>query len=132
VVPPTSPAVRLKTVGTAERDGNGWRTSWRIVNDDPLAVRVIEATAPHSQFRGATPLDLTVRAGDGATFALVVDIDRPPGSEIENAFVILLIRRGEERWRVLARVRVAVDGAGTPRPRVETMTAQRVGFSGEL
>jgi len=64
--------------------------------------------------------------------ALVVDVNGTPGSEIENAFVILMIERGEERWRILARVRVPLDGAGRPQPRVETMTTQRVGFSGEL
>jgi hypothetical protein len=108
VAPPTSPAIRIKPVGTAERDGNGWRTSWRVVNEDALAVRVTGATAPHSQ------------------------VDGSPTSEIENAFVILLIERGEERWRMLARVRVPLDGAGRPQPRIETMTTQRVGFSGEL
>ena len=116
----------------AERDGEGWRTSWRVVNEDPLAVRVISATAPHSQFRGETALDLEVPGGEAATFPLVVQADGPPGSEIENAFVILLIQRGEERWRVLARVRIPLDGAGRPQPRVETMTTQRVSFSGEL
>ena len=132
MVSPTSPAVRIKPVGAAERDGDGWRTSWRLVNEDPHAVRVIEATAPHSQFRGATTLDLEVRSGEGATFVLRVDVSGVPGSEIENAFVILLIWRTEERWRVLARVRVPLDGTGRPQPRVESMTTQRVGFSGEL
>jgi hypothetical protein len=129
---PTNPAVRIKPTGTAERDGKGWRTRWRVVNDDPATVRVIEATAPHSQFRGATTLDIEVPGGEGAAFALVVDVNALPGSEIENAFVIILIQRGDERWRVLARVRVPLDGAGRPQPRVETMTTQRVGFSGEL
>ena len=132
MAPPTSPAIRIKPTGTAERDGKGWRTSWRVINEDPRAIRVTVATAPHSQFRGETSLDLEVPAGAGATFALVVDVDGTPGSEIENAFVILLIQTGEERWRVLARVRVPLDGAGRPQPRVETMTTQRVGFSGEL
>jgi hypothetical protein len=116
----------------AERVGTGWRTSWRVVNEDPVAVRVIEAVAPHSQFRGETPLDLEVRAGEAATFALVVHADGAPGSEIENAFVILLIQQGDARWRMLARVRVTLDGAARPQPRIETITTQRVGFSGEL
>jgi hypothetical protein len=132
VAPTTSPAIRIKAVGTADRDGDGWRTSWRVVNDGAIAVRVTEATAPHSQFRGAAPLDLAVRAGEGATFTIVVQVDGSPGQEIENAFVILLVERGEERWRILARVRVPLDGTGRPRPRIETMTMQRVGFSGEL
>ena len=132
VAPPTSPAVRIKPTGTAERDGQGWRTRWRVVNEDPRAIHVTAAVAPHSQFRGETPLDLDVDAGAGAAFELVIDVGGPPRSEIENAFVILSIQRGDERWRVLARVRVPLDGAGRPQPRVEIMTTQRVGFSGEL
>jgi hypothetical protein len=116
----------------AERDGQGWRTSWRVVNEDPLAVRVIEAVAPHAQFRGETSLDLEVPGGEAATFPLVVRVDGPPGSEIENAFVILLIQQGDERWRILARLRVPLDGAARPQPRIEVITTQHVGFSGEL
>lgn len=116
----------------AERAGEGWRTSWRVVNEDPLTVRVLSATAPHSQFRGETSLDLEVPGGEASRFPLVVHVDGPPGSEIENAFVILLIQQGDERWRILARVRVPLDGTARPRPHVETITTQRVGFSGEL
>lgn|GEM_PF-2944606 len=129
---PTNPAIRVKPTGTSERDGKGWRTSWRVINDGSSAIQVTSAVAPHSLFRGETSLDLEVPGGAGAAFALVVDVAGEPRGEIENAFVILLIQRGEERWRVLARVRVPLDGAGRPQPRVETMTTQRVGFSGEL
>jgi hypothetical protein len=132
VASPTSPAVRVKPTGTAERVGKGWRTSWRVINEYARAIHVTGASAPHSQFRGAAPLDLEVPAGEGSTFALLVDIAGAPGSEIENAFVILLIQRGDERWRVLVRVRVPLDGTGRPQPRVESITTQRVGFSGEL
>ncbi|MGH2492568.1 MAG: hypothetical protein ACRDF9_13805 [Candidatus Limnocylindria bacterium] len=59
-------------------------------------------------------------------------IDGAAGSEIENAFVILLVERGDERWRVLARLRVRLDHAARPQPRIEAVTLQRVGFSGEL
>lgn len=59
-------------------------------------------------------------------------IDGAAGTEIENAFVIVLIQQGEERWRLLARLRVPLDDAGRPRPRVEAVSVQHVGFSGEL
>ena len=59
-------------------------------------------------------------------------VDGAAGDEIENAFVIVLIQRGDEQWRVLARLRVPLDEGARPRPRVETITVQRVGFSGEL
>ena len=54
------------------------------------------------------------------------------GSEIQNAFVIVQVQRGDERWRFLARLRVPLGDGGKPEPRIETVTPQRVGFSGEL
>jgi hypothetical protein len=131
-VPPTSPAVRIEPLGTAKRDGPGWRTTWRLVNTEATAVRVLGATAPHSKFRGETALGREV-AGKGTTqFSLVALVEGTPGSEIENAFVILLIQRGDDRWRMLARLRVPLDVTGKPHPRVEAVTMQRVGFSGEF
>ncbi len=54
------------------------------------------------------------------------------GSEIENAFVIVLVQQGDERWRFLVRLRVPLDDEARPRPRIEAIPVQRVGFSGEL
>lgn len=131
-VPPTSPAVRLEPIGAAKRDGLGWRTTWRFVNTDANAVRVVGATAPHSKFRGENTLGREV-AGRGTTqFSLVTLVDGTPGSEIENAFVIVSIERGDDRWRMLVRLRVPLDETGKPQPRVEAVTMQRVGFSGEF
>lgn len=73
-----------------------------------------------------------MRGGDAATFPLVVYVSGPPGSEIENAFLITLVQHGGVRWRMLARLRVPLDVAARPQPRIESVTAQRVGFSGAL
>ncbi|MGH2491256.1 MAG: hypothetical protein ACRDF9_07080 [Candidatus Limnocylindria bacterium] len=127
-----NPAVRIEPVGSAERERDGWRTTWRVVNAEPQAIRVVSATAPHSQFRGETSLDLEVPGSATATFPLNVRIDGVAGGEIENAFVILVVEHGDEPWRVLARLRVPLDDAARPQPRVEAVTVQRVGFSGEL
>ncbi len=132
VVPPTSPAVRIEPLGVAKREGDGWRTTWRIVNAEPGAVRVVAAVAPHSQFRGETSLDREIRGKGSTQFPLVVRIDGAAGTEIENAFLIVVIQRGDERWRILARLRVPLDEVARPQPRIETVTVQRVGFSGEL
>jgi hypothetical protein len=132
VVPPTSPAVRIEPLGVAKRDGEGWRTTWRIANAEADAVRVVAAVAPHSQFRGETSLDRELRGRGSTQFSLVVRVEGAAGSEIENAFLIVLIQRDEERWRILARLRVPLDEIARPRPQIETITLQRVGFSGEL
>jgi hypothetical protein len=126
------PQVRIEPAGEATREGEGWRTTWRIVNADPDVVRVVGAIAPHSQFRGESPLDREIRGNASTQLSLVVRVDGAPGSEIENAFVIVLIQRGDEQWRVLARLRVPLEDDGRPRPRVEAVSVHRVGFSGEL
>jgi len=126
------PRVSIAPIGAAKREGEGWRTTWRIVNAEPDAVRVVGAIAPHSQFRGEATLDREIRPKGSTQLSLVVQTSGATGSEVENAFVIVLVQRGDERWRVLARLRVPLDDAGMPKPRIETVTLQRVGFSGEL
>jgi hypothetical protein len=128
----SAPLLRIEPLGVAKREGEAWRTTWRIVNAETESVRIVGAMAPHSQFRGETSLDREIRGKASTQVPLVVRVEGPPGSEIENAFVIVLVQRGDERWRVLARLRVALEEAGRPRPRVEALSVHRVGFSGEL
>jgi hypothetical protein len=126
------PQLRIEPVGVAKRDGEGWRTTWRVANAEPDPVHLVAAVAPHSQFRGETSLDRELRGKGSSQFSLVVRTEGASGSEIENAFLILLVQQGEERWRILARLRVPLEEVARPRPRVEAVTVQRVGFSGEL
>ena len=127
-----APRLNIEPLGIAKRDGEGWRTTWRVANPQPESVRIVAVVAPHSQFRGETSLDREVRGKASTQFSLVVRTQGATGSEIENAFVILLVEQGEDRWRILARLRVALEEGARPRPRVEAVTLQRVGFSGEL
>lgn len=126
------PTLRIDPVGAAERDGDGWRTTWSVSNAAPDPIRVRGVTAPHSQFRGRVALALDVPASGAATFPLVVRVDGVAGAEIENAFLIVRVDVGDTQWRVLARLRVRVEAGDRPRPRIETVTVQRVGFAGEL
>ena len=126
------PQLTIAPLGAAKRDGESWRTTWRIANAEPDALRVVAAIAPHAQFRGETTVDREIRGKGSTQFSLVVRTAGAAGTEIENAFVIVQIQRGDERWRVLARLRVALADSGKPEPRVEAVTSQRVGFSGEL
>ena len=127
-----APALRIEPLGLAKRDGDGWRTTWRITNSESDAVRLIGAIAPHSQFRGETSLDREICGNGNTQVSLVVTTAGVTGSEIENAFVILLVEQDEQRWRLLARLHVALEDAGRPRLRIEAVTTQRVDFSGEL
>ena len=127
-----APRLTIAPIGVAKREGEDWRTTWRIANTEPDALRVIAAIAPHSQFRGETSLDRAIRGKGSTQFSLVVRTVGAAGREIENAFVIVQVQRGDERWRFLARLRVPLGDADKPEPRIETVTPQRVGFSGEL
>ena len=127
-----APRLSIEPLGIAKRDGEGWRTTWRVANPEPDSVRIVAVVAPHSQFRGETSLDREIRGKAATQFSLVVRTMGAAGGEIENAFVILLVEQGEDRWRILARLRVPLEEGARPRPRVETVTVQRVGFSGEL
>jgi hypothetical protein len=127
-----APQLQIEPVGVAKRDGEGWRTTWRVANAEPDPVHLVAVVAPHSQFRGETSLDRELRGKSSSQFSLVLRTEGASGSEIENAFLILLVQQGEERWRILARLRVPLEEAARPRPRVEAITVQRVGFSGEL
>jgi hypothetical protein len=127
-----APRLSFEPLGIAKPDGEGWRTTWRVVNPEADAVRLVAVVAPHSQFRGETSLDRVVGGKASTQFSLVVRTQGATGSEIENAFVILLVEQGEDRWRILARLRVALEEGARPRPRIEAVTLQRVGFSGEL
>jgi hypothetical protein len=128
----SAPQLSIEPLGIAKRDGEGWRTTWRVTNLEPESVRIVAVVAPHSHFRGETSLDRALRGKASTRFSLVVRIDGEMGSDIENAFVILLVEQGEDRWRVLTRLRVPLEEGTLPRPRVEAVTVQRVGFSGEL
>jgi hypothetical protein len=127
-----APRLSIEPLGIAKRDGDGWRTTWRVANPESESVRIVAVVAPHSQFRGETSLDRALRGKASTQFSLVVRTLGSAGGEIENAFVILLVEQGEDRWRILTRLRVPLDEGARPRPRVETVTVQRVGFSGEL
>jgi len=127
-----APRLGIEPLGVAKRDADGWRTTWRVANAEPDAVRILGAVAPHSQFRGEVSVDREVRGNGSTQLSLVVRTDGAAGSEIDNAFVILLVQHGADRWRILARLRVPLDQEARPRPRVEAITTQRVGFSGEL
>jgi hypothetical protein len=127
-----APRLHIEPLGVAKREGESWRTTWRIVNAEQDAVHVIAAIAPHSQFRGEASVDREIRGNGSTQVPLVVRVDGAAGSEIENAFVIVLIEQGDARWRLLARLRVPLDDQARPRPRIEAITVQRVGFSGEL
>ena len=100
---------------------------WRITNEGPGAVRVLETWLPHGRFRGdARRHDLSIAPGASATLELPVRTAGAAGETVENAFLILRL----EEWRVLARLAIRFDAERRPRAEVVVVTSQRAGFSG--
>lgn len=107
-------------------DGS-WRVRWRVTNVGTDHVRLVAVRSPHSRFR-SDPADLNVIVAETARVDQTVRVEAAPGEEIENAFVIFVVVKEKETWRVLFRVRVHVGVDGTPAPVIEAMSSHRVGF----
>jgi hypothetical protein len=101
---------------------------WRVTNVGSDHVRLVAVRAPHSRFCSDT-LDLNVVVIETAGIDQTLHVEAAPGEDIENAFVIFVVVKEHETWRVLFRARVHVGSDGTPAPAVEAMSTHRVGFS---
>ena len=109
-----------------------WVIGWRIQNLGHQPLRLLAAHLPHSRFRsGETKLGLlpTMLPGENARVELSVACTQPPGSAVENVFLIVRVLWRERPWRIFARLRVVCDEEGTPETTTEVVTTQPVGFS---
>ncbi|MGH7835396.1 MAG: hypothetical protein ACREQK_17270 [Candidatus Binatia bacterium] len=61
-----------------------------------------------------------------------VKCEEPPGTVVENAFLILRVNWSKAPWLILARLRVSVDDNGAPQSVTEAITAQPVGFAAAM
>ncbi|MBI4494815.1 MAG: hypothetical protein HY690_18735 [Chloroflexi bacterium] len=110
-----------------------WLVAWRLQNPGPRPLQVLAARAPHGRFRSqerALAPPPMLLPGESAEIELAVTCAEPPGTVVENAFLILRVRWGSEPWRILARLRVMVDEAGSLRTTCEEISVQPIGFSG--
>ena len=127
------PAIVVQAVSrTIGASPGSWVFEWdvRNVGSDPLTLH--EAWQPHGQFRcPRTELRShpTLDPGTTVRVELPVACAEPPGAVVENAFLILRAEWHGEPWRILARLRIAVDASGAPEPVTEDVTMQRIGFS---
>ncbi len=130
------PHVSIEPLPVRSRlDADTWAGTWRIENVSQRPTRILAAWLPHGRYRSdrctlEPPRLLT--PGESTLLDLPVHCSEEPGTEIENAFLILQVTWGEESWRVLARLRVIVDAAGTPQNRCELITTQPIGFARQL
>lgn len=103
--------------------------AWRIENVGTDPVALLAARLPHDHFHAKesefSP-ELVLAPGAGKLLTLEASCSDPAGAVVENAFLILRLRRGLERWLLFARLRIDVDERGTLAPVVERVSAQRI------
>ena len=109
-----------------------WLITWRIQNCGTEPLRLLEAWLPHGQFWGErqafTPI-IELSSEENTLLERAVTCIEPPGSEIENAFLILRVLWHERQWRVFARLRIFFERSGAPQPTCEAVTVEPIGIA---
>lgn len=128
------PAIELVQISVNAEDTEGvWNTGWQIRNSAAKPLRIASVRLPHGQFKSPEKcFEPAVELVPGGTteFQTLVHCDEAPGLVTENAFVIFNVNWLGEEWRIFVRVRVVVTPKGEPESVSESVTTQKVGFSG--
>ena len=109
-----------------------WLMSWQIQNLGQGMLKILSARLPHGRFRceeGELDPILVMQPKESALLDFSVKCEEPPGTIVENAFLILSVLWEGEPWRILARLRVSINEGGAPETTTELVTTQPVGFS---
>jgi hypothetical protein len=93
-----------------------WQVTWKLAGQDVLE----SAWVPHGRFRGEGRLTLSPAQALPLSLTMTVHADEPPGTVVENAFLILVL----SGWRVFVRMRVEFDSQAVPNPIPELVTLQ--------
>jgi hypothetical protein len=129
-----APAIEFRQTA-AEQAGqeDEWSMEFLLQNHGADVLQVESARLPHGQFRSeAQRFDppLLLAPGEKILFSPRVRCHEPPGLVTVNAFVILSVFWMQERWRIFVRIRVVIGTDGTPQTATESITTQKIGFSG--
>ena len=120
-------ATRSRGLGPGQRI-----IAWNIQNLGREPLQILSGRLPHSQFRSEerklSPIPKLL-PNESVRLEFSVACSEPPGTIVENAFLILRVLWLEEHWRVLARLRVNFDEEGGPQSITEVITTHRIGFS---
>jgi hypothetical protein len=126
-----APRVAVAPLAVTRAAAGTWKVRWRITNQGD-ALRLVQIVAPHGKFRSRDHAIDVALAPDGSFEPqLEIACAEPAGSEIENTFLIVTAEAAAKSWRILARMRVRVDGDGVPHPVTERVDVQEVNFSGQ-
>lgn len=129
-----APAIGLQQIAAEQPGATAcWSIIWRLTNKGDGLLKVLAVRIPHGQFKGEElrfepPIELL--PGKSDQFHVAVRCDEPTGLVTENAFIIFSVIWSGDPWRVFVRLRVTVTADGRPETATESITTQRVGFSG--
>src|SRR5262245_32057443 len=128
-----SPRLLIEAASSCATTVQGqWLVAWRVQNLGQEPCTVLSTWLPHDKFAShQTTIDPPLRLlpGESTRLELPVTCHEPPGSVVDNAFLILRLLWLAQSWRAFARHRVVLDDTGTPQPVCQVVTIQRVGFS---
>jgi hypothetical protein len=130
----SAPSIELRQLSVEPLEAAGhWRIGWRVANSTDGQLILTGIGVPHGQFKGddqtfAPPL--AIEGGAASQFNSDVHCAEPPGLVTENGFLIFHATWSAVSWRIFARVSVVVDSEGKPHAKTESVTTQKVGFSG--
>ncbi len=109
-----------------------WLVGWNIHNLGDQPLQILTAQCPHGRFRG-DKIELAdfpeLMPGKTTHLELPVTCNEPPGTVVENAFLLLQAKWRNQLWRILIRLTVTFDEQGAPKGKTEVITTQPVGFS---
>ncbi|MPZ77429.1 MAG: hypothetical protein GEU77_12995 [Deltaproteobacteria bacterium] len=129
-----SSEIGVEQVDRSGRDNPGeWLFKWRIQNKTAEPMRCLSVRVPHEKFRSRERVfepPLAVAVGASVILDMAVFCDEPPETIVENAFLILHIDWRQAHWRLFVRLEIRVGAQGAPDSVTESITIQRVGFSG--
>src|SRR5215510_8188872 len=129
-----SPQITLTQVSTQRSAEIGsWNIGWEIANHGEDSLVFDSARLPHGQFRSDEHRfepSVILHSGQKSQFTVPVKCNEPAGLVTENAFVVFQVKWLSKAWRIFVRLRVHVSEDGRPLSGVESVTTQKVGFSG--
>ena len=130
--PDIPPILDVAQAGAASGGPRLWRVGFDVTNRGAEPAALLAVWLPHGRFRCPRQqlADLVLPPERTTQLSFEAAFEEPPGTEVENCFVILRVRWREEAWRVMARLTVTAGGDGAPLAAARLVTAHRVGFSG--
>jgi hypothetical protein len=128
------PSIDVEQVERSRSANSGeWLFRWRVRNQTEKAMRLVSMRVPHGKFKAEeckfVP-SVEIAAKDSFLVEVAVTCDEPPDTTVENAFLILLADWQQSQWRFFVRLRIRVNHQGEVDTVTESITSQRVGFSG--